>query len=62
MNGPMFTILALCGVWLILRNVDCEDTWKSRFGLLAKALGLYLLIGICLIVLYSEVVLRWLVF
>lgn len=62
MNGAMFTILALCGVWFVLRNVDCKDTWKSRFGLLAKALGLYILIGVLCIVLYIEVVLRWLVF
>lgn len=62
MNGIMFNILALCGVWFILGNVDCDDSWKSQILLFAKALGLYLLIGVSLIFLHVEVVLRWLVF
>ena len=62
MNGPMFAMLAVCGVWFILRNVEVGMGLKEQLKFLAKALGLYLLIGICLIVLYSEVVLRWLAF
>lgn len=62
MSGAMFTVLALCGVWFVLHNVEPEDTWKSRLLFLAKALGLYFLIGVLCIVLYYGVVLRWLAF
>lgn len=62
MSGAMFTVLALCGTMFVLRNVEPKDTWKSRFSFLAKAIGLYLLIGVLCILLYHEVVLRWLVF
>ncbi|WGL32484.1 hypothetical protein Arash_gp33c [Salmonella phage Arash] len=62
MSMPMITILALCGVMFVLRNVLPDDSWRSRLLFLAKALSLYFLIGVLLIVLYLEVVLRWLVF
>lgn len=62
MNGPMFAMLAVCGVWFILHNVEVGAGLKEQFKFLAKALGLYFLIFICLVVLYIEVVLRWLVF
>lgn len=62
MSGAMFTILALCGTMFVLRNAEPNDNWKSRSLFLAKALGLYFLIGITSIVLYYEVVLRWLAF
>lgn len=62
MNGPMFAMLAVCGVWFILRNVEVRAGLKEQLKFLAKALGLYFLIFICLVVLYIEVVLRWLVF
>lgn len=62
MSGAMFTVLALCGMMFVLRNVEPDGSWKSRFSFLAKAIGLYLLIGVLCIVLYYEVVLRWLAF
>lgn len=62
MNGPMFAMLTVCGVWFILRNVEVEVGLKEQLKFLAKAIGLYFLIFICLVVLYIEVVLRWLVF
>ncbi len=62
MNGPMFVVLASCILWNLLKDVEVKSDWKSRVKFAVGTLTLYLVIGSSLILLYYEVVLRWLVF
>ncbi len=62
MSGPLFVALAVCGTLFLSWNWDMGRTWKSYALGFARVLALYVVLFIIHLVLYFEVVLKWLVF
>lgn len=61
MNGPMMTVLAMCGAhWMVGWLKDWS--WKPMLKSLGTWAVVYFLLWFLQAILYVEVVLRWLAF
>lgn len=61
MNGPMMTVLAMCGAhWMVGWPKDWS--WKPMLKSLGTWAAVYFLLWFLQAILYVEVVLRWLAF